>query len=183
MRWPAERRALTAASWPRPTTLVTLLQPHVGTRLYALPDFEANLPGFDDDGQSSGDHAGKVETSLLWALEPECVDVSRQPPEGTPGPHFAMGPDAYLANRRTGERMAADEVGWLGAKAQALLADYDHLRPAHKLRTYTDVERIWREAVEPALKDFESMMLLWEEDPPPPPGSVWHANWRSVQRE
>jgi creatinine amidohydrolase len=170
-------------NWEDLKTLVSLLQPHVGTRLYALPDFEANLPGFDDDGQSTGDHAGKVETSLLWALEPECVDMSRQPPPGTPGPHFAMGPDAYLASRRTGERMAADEVRWLGAKTQALLADFDQLRPAHRFRTYADVERIWREAVEPALKDFASMKLLWEEDPAPPPGSVWHANWRSVERD
>jgi creatinine amidohydrolase/Fe(II)-dependent formamide hydrolase-like protein len=170
-------------NWEDLKTLVRLLQAHVGTRLYALPDFEANLPGFDEDGQSTGDHAGKVETSLLWALEPECVDVSRQPPPGAPGPHFAMGPDAYLASRRTGERMVADEVRWLGDKAQALLADYDQLRPAHTLRTYGDVERVWREVVEPELPRFESMKLLWEEDPAPPLGSVWHANWRSVERE
>src|SRR5262245_55790777 len=79
-------------NWEDLKKLVELLQPRVGTRLYALPDWEANLPGFDNDGQSTGDHAGKVETSLLWALEPECVDLSRQPPEGTPGAHFAMGP-------------------------------------------------------------------------------------------
>ena len=39
-------------------------------RLYGLPDFEANEPGFAADGASGGDHAGRVETSLLWSLEP-----------------------------------------------------------------------------------------------------------------
>ena len=88
-----------------------LVQPRVGTRLYGLPDFEANVPGFDGDGKSGGDHAGRVETSLLWALEPECVDVSRIPPVETAGPHFAMGANAREADRRIGERMVADEVG------------------------------------------------------------------------
>ena len=78
-------------NWEDLKTLVDLVQSHVGTRLYSLPDFEANQPGFDEDGNSGGDHAGKVETSLLWAIEPESVDLSRLPPEDDPGPHFAMG--------------------------------------------------------------------------------------------
>jgi creatinine amidohydrolase len=171
-------------NWEDLKQLVELLQPFVGTRLYALPDWEANLPGFDNDGQSTGDHAGKVETSLLWALEPSCVDASRQPPPGTPGPHFAMGPDAYQANRQTGERMVADEVRWLGAKASELLAAYDHLKPAHTLRTYADVERAWRDVVQPRLKGFASMQLAWEgDDPEPPPDSVWHENWHGVEAD
>jgi creatinine amidohydrolase len=171
-------------NWEDLKTLVRLLQPHVGTRLYALPDWEANQPGFDNDGESTGDHAGKVETSLLWALEPACVDPSRRPPEGTPGAHFAMGPDAYQADRRTGERMAADEVRWLGAKARELLAEYDRLKPAHTLRTYADVERAWREVVQPAVKDFASMQLSWDgDDPEPPPDSVWHENWHGVEAD
>jgi creatinine amidohydrolase/Fe(II)-dependent formamide hydrolase-like protein len=64
-------------NWRDLKTLLGLLQPHVGVRLFGLPDFEANQPGFDRDGVSTGDHAGKVETSLLWALEPDCVDISR----------------------------------------------------------------------------------------------------------
>ncbi len=35
---------------------------HFAMRLYGLPDFEANQPGFDGDG-ASGDHTGKAETS------------------------------------------------------------------------------------------------------------------------
>ena len=53
-------------------TLVGWLQPLTRMRLYGLPDFEAN-PGFPGD-RADGDHAGKVETSQLWALEPACVD-------------------------------------------------------------------------------------------------------------
>jgi creatinine amidohydrolase/Fe(II)-dependent formamide hydrolase-like protein len=169
-------------NWEDLKTLVTHLQPYVGTRLYALPDFEANQPGFDNDGESTGDHAGKVETSLLWAVHPECVDISRQPkPEPgktiDPKEHFAMGPDAGEANRRVGERMVADEVRWLGAKGGDLLAEYDRLRPAHTLRTFAEVERVWRAVIEPLLKDFICMQATWEQDQPPPANSVWRENW------
>ncbi len=49
-------------NWEDLKTLLDILQPHFDMRLYGLPDFEANQPGFDGDG-ASGDHAGKVETS------------------------------------------------------------------------------------------------------------------------
>ncbi|MDA0709573.1 MAG: creatininase family protein, partial [bacterium] len=101
-------------NWQDLKTLCDLIQPHVGTRLYSLPDFEANTPGFHRDHKSGGDHAGCVETSLLWALEPECVDISRMPAETEPGPHFAMGGTARQSNRKVGERMVNDEVIWLG---------------------------------------------------------------------
>lgn len=164
-------------NWKDLKTLVDLVQPHVGTRLYSLPDHEANQPGFDRDNNSGGDHAGKVETSLLWALHPECVDLSRMPPEGTPGPHFAMGRNAGASDRRTGERMVADEVAWLGRKAGKLLEDYASCRPEHRLRTFQDVERLWEDVVRPALKDFETMKDAWSEDAQLPEDSVWHANW------
>lgn len=169
-------------NWEDLKTLVAHIQPYVGARLYALPDFEANQPGFDKDGMSGGDHAGKVETSLLWALYPECVDISRQPEKDQnrpvdPKEHFAMGPDAGEANRLIGERMVADEVRWLGEKGRELLAEYDRLKPAHTLRTFSDVEKVWEEVVEPLLNDFICMQPFWEEDPPPPEDSVWRENW------
>ena len=37
-------------NWQDLKTLLELVQPHVGTRLYGLPDFEANQPGFAGDG-------------------------------------------------------------------------------------------------------------------------------------
>jgi creatinine amidohydrolase len=163
-------------NWQDLKTLLELLQPFCGVRLYGLPDFEANQPGFDRDGKSGGDHAGKVETSLLWALEPDCVDISRLPPEDAPGPHFAMGPTAYLSDRRTGERMVADEVRWLGEKARELLAAYDPARP--RMRTFADAERVWAEVVVPALSGFRTMQDLWEGQEAVPEESRWYANWQ-----
>jgi creatinine amidohydrolase/Fe(II)-dependent formamide hydrolase-like protein len=163
-------------NWKDLNTLLAIYQPHVAPRLYGLPDFEANTPGFDHDGRSGGDHAGKVETSLLWAVLPECVDVSRIPPAGEPGTHWAMGPDARLANRRTGERMVEDEVRYLTGKAAELLADYDRAKPAHTLQTFGDVERLWAEVVRPAMDKFRTMKWDWHDHPLPPEDSRWYAN-------
>jgi creatinine amidohydrolase len=169
-------------NWQDLKTLLELVQPHVGTRLFGLPDFEANQPGFDGDGKSGGDHAGKVETSLLWALEPDCVDLSRLPAPDQPGPHFAMGANAREADRRTGERMVEDEVRWLGDKARELLEAYGREKPAHPLQTFEDVEWLWETAVRPRLKEFRTMQDDREGRVPPPEGSVWHANWRVPER-
>ncbi len=163
-------------NWQDLNTLVQLLQPHVGTRLYSLPDFEANKPGFDGDGRG-GDHAGKVETSLLWALEPDCVDASRLPPEEDAGPHFAMGADARCANRRIGERMVSDEVAWLGQKAKELLTEYEEARPAHTFCTFERVEEIWASVVRPVFGEFRTMQQSWN-GVEPPEGSPWRRNWR-----
>ncbi|MEZ4713615.1 MAG: creatininase family protein [Caldilineaceae bacterium] len=162
-------------NWEDLKTLLNILQPHFATRLYGLPDFEANQPGFDNDGKSGGDHAGKVETSLLWALEPQCVDMSRMPVDETGAPHFAMGPDAHQSDRRIGERMVADEVRWLGQKASELLAEYADSSPAARQPlTFMDIERIWAQEVLPVLPDFKTMSYL--ERTPPPEDSVWRVN-------
>jgi creatinine amidohydrolase len=165
-------------NWQDLKTVLELAQHRVGTRLYGLPDFEANQPGFAGDGKSTGDHAGRVETSLLWTLEPECVDLSRLPAEGVPGPHFAMGRDAGEANRRTGERMVADEVRWLGEKARELLAEYDRLKPEHRLKTFGDVEALWRELIRPEVPRFKSMEEARDDRDEPPADSKWYPGWR-----
>jgi hypothetical protein len=163
-------------NWQDLKELLKIIQPHVGTRLCGLPDFEINQPGFDGDGRGTGDHAGKVETSLLWALEPECVDVSRIPAEGLPSPRWAMGANARQSSRRIGERMAGDEVRRLGARAAEMLAEYDRLKPAHTLRTFGDVERLWEATVRDALKGFRTMQQVWPDRPPVSKDSVWHPN-------
>jgi creatinine amidohydrolase/Fe(II)-dependent formamide hydrolase-like protein len=169
-------------NWQDLKTMLDLVQPYVGARLYGLPDFEANQPGFAGDGKSGGDHAGRVEMSLLWALEPECVDVSRLPAPDDIGPHFAMGPDAREADRRVGERMVGDEVRWLAAKVDELLETYGQVKPQHRLRTFEDIEELWERVVRPRLKDFASMQPGWL-DPatgrsrePVPADSVWFGN-------
>jgi creatinine amidohydrolase len=162
-------------NWQDLKTLLELIQPHVGARLYGLPDFEANQPGFDGDGRSGGDHAGKVETSLLWALDPACVDPSRLPPADEVGPHFAMGANAREANRRTGERMVADEVAWLGAKGRELLVAHEQEQPQQRLRTFEEVETLWETVVRPRFREFRSMQPSWTQETVPP-DSVWAIN-------
>lgn len=169
-------------NWQDLKTVLSLLQPQVGTRLCGLPDWEANTPGFDRDGKSGGDHAGKVETSLLWALEPAAVDLSRVPPLDQPGTHLAMGANCRQANRLTGERMVQDEVRWLGAKAAELVAAYDGEPQEHRLLTFEQVETLWDELIRPVVKDFASMKQLGPGQDPVPESSVWHANWRIPDR-
>ncbi len=163
-------------NWKDLKRLLELLQPHVATRLYGLPDFECNRPGFPDDG-AGGDHAGKVETSLLWALEPDCVDLSRLPEPGdeSGAPWFAMGANARQADRRIGERMANDEAGWLAAKLAELVAEYGDREPT--VLSFEALETLWREVVEPELPRFESMQPRWT-DEVVPEDSRWHLNWR-----
>ena len=161
-------------------TLVGLVQPSVGARLYSLADFEADTAGFDAKGKPQGDHAGKIETSQLWALEPQAVDISRMPPAGTAGTFFAMGPDAREASRTAGEQMVARQVAWLGRKAEELVADFEREKPTARLRSFADVEKLWQEVVAPALPTFQSMQLdargtgksVSEQ-------SRWAVNWRA----
>src|SRR5205823_4774326 len=98
-------------------TLAELVQPFVGARLHALADFEADTAGFDGRGEPQGDHAGRIETSQLWALEPTSVDVSRMPSRGAAGTFFAMGPDAREASREAGQQKVERQVAWLAEKA------------------------------------------------------------------
>lgn len=164
-------------NWEDLKTLLDILQPHFAMRLYGLPDFEANQPGFDNDGKATGDHAGKVETSLLWALEADCVDISRLPAKDAPGPHFAMGPNAGEADRRVGERMVDDEVRWLGAKAAELLVAYETHQPAQRQPlSFMMIEQIWANEVLPRFHEFKTMQYL--ERTPPPAESRWQLNYQ-----
>lgn len=170
------------ANWTDLKTLTGLVQPHLAMRLYGLPDWEANINGFDGQGNNKGDHAGKVETSLLWALRPECVDVSRIPPADVQKSlreerkHFAMGADAPLADRRVGERMVRDEVAYLGRRAKELLAAYDREAPKeHKPVSFVELERIWQEVVKPKLPTFRTIQNV-EPQQVPPASSQWTFN-------
>jgi hypothetical protein len=165
-------------NWQDLNRLVTSLQPYVGARLYSLPEFESNYKGFTGDGSNTGDHAGRVETSLLWALEPECVDVSRIPERTQEGTHFALGEDAYQASRQVGERMVGDEVEWLGNKGRDLLGEYDRIQPKHTLTTFTDVENIWHKVILPEIGEYESMKEIWDWQDPIPEDSPWYANMK-----
>lgn len=162
-------------NWIDLKTLLTLIQPYFAMRLYGLPDFEANSPGFAQQG-NGGDHAGRVETSLLWALEPDCVDMSRMPAADAPGPHFAMGTNASESDRRVGERMVEDEVEWLGKKMQELLETYTQQDISERCAvTFEQVEQLWGKIVLPQLKTFKTMQ---NSDAPPPEDSQWFGQWK-----
>lgn len=150
-------------NWQDLWTLLTLVQPHAGTRLYGLPDFEANQPGFAGDGRSGGDHAGRVETSLLWAAEPECVDVSRIPPPEAPDPHFAMGDNARESDRRIGERMIADEVRWLGETRIAVNGAWGSAASALCMKEREKFAG--RELIGTDVTPITSKLRLWDNDP------------------
>jgi creatinine amidohydrolase len=123
-----------------------------------------------------GDHAGRVETSLLWALEPDCVDLSRLPPEAEEGPHFCLGRNAYSSDRRVGERMVADEVAALGPLAARLLADFDAAPRERTFTTFSHVEQVWHDAIRPRLGELKTMQPEWPGREVCPPDSVWAAN-------
>jgi creatinine amidohydrolase len=166
-------------NWEDLKTLVGLVQPHVGTRLYGLPDFEANQAGFDGGGQSYRDHAGQVETSQLWALEPDGVDVSRLPPPDAAGPHFGMGPCAPADG--VGERMVREQAHWIGAGRRSSPSTTGST-PA-TLRTFEDVEALWERVVKPALGVPNDAGRPRPVLAAPWPRSVWRANWRVPDRD
>lgn len=160
-------------------TVVEVMQPHVATRLAFITDYEVT------PGEYAGrfGHAGAVETEFLWALEPDCVDLSRLPAEGAPGPHFAMGADAAQASRREGEALVGGVARLLVGMARELLAQYDEDEPTRRPLSFEQVERIWERELAPRVKDMASMQELQEGgNPAPPPDSQWHLNWHIPDR-
>lgn len=162
-------------------TLLEIIQPYFAVRLYGLTGSGSTRSHFPD-GKGSG-HAGRGETSVLWTLEPDCVDVSRIPAEGTPGPHFAMGADARESDRRIGELMVADGVQRLGEKAKELLDEYSTLQPAHKPLSFDQVEEMWEREIWPRIGNFKAMQDPGEDREIPPQDSRWYTNWHVPDRK
>lgn len=157
--------------------LMEVFQRHVAVRIGLLIGGGTKESRFDDE-EGLGGHAGRGETSLLWAVAPDCVDLSRVPPADAPGPHFAMGGNVLKSDRRAGERMTADIVAKLGRTADQLLAEYDRLQPEPTRLTYGEVESIWQQEIWPHRFDWKSMQDLDGGQQPPPPDSQWFGNWR-----
>jgi creatinine amidohydrolase len=156
--------------------LLEIIQPHIAMRLDIL--FGVGAASRFDDDKGMGGHAGRGETSILWATDPDCVDISRVPAPDTPGKHFAMGDLVRESSRRAGELMVNDAVERLGAMAKQLLEDYQRSLPEHKPLTFDQVEEIWSQEVQPLIKDLAAMRDLGPGQEPPPENSRWYANWR-----
>jgi len=154
--------------------VLDIMQAHVGVQMYSTMSIGTDIERFGDD-KGLGGHAGRGETSVLWAVAPDCVDMSRMPVDDARAPNFAMGDHNELSSRRAGEMMVADIVAHFGEKATELMAAYKAEVADHKALTYDDVEGIWEEEIRPRLKGFESMK---SGDEGPPEDSRWHANWR-----
>jgi hypothetical protein len=142
--------------------------------MYSLMSVGTDIPRFED-GKGLGGHAGRGETSVLWAVAPDCVDMSRMPTDDARAPHFAMGDFNELSSRRVGEQMVADIVAHFGEEAKALLAAYKVEVSNHTPLTFDDVEGIWEDEIRPKLSDFAS---LQNPEQAPPVDSRWYANWR-----
>jgi creatinine amidohydrolase len=161
-------------------TMVEILQPHFAMRIDLFLDYdvieEQYLPRFC--------HGGSIETEYLWAVAPDCVDVTRLPDPDAPGPHFAMGANARETDRREGERVVAGIVGNVIARAQKALADYEALQPARNPLTFDDIEEIWETEVRPRFADFASMqdVSVAGGQQPPPEDSRWRFNWKVPKR-
>mgnify|MGYP006417840407 FL=1 len=152
--------------------VLDVMRAHVSVRLFSVigtAEPESRFP----DGKGMGGHAGRGETTLLWAVEPDCVDLSRMPTDDSGAPHFAMGDYNDTSDRRLGELMVGDIVEMLAEQAAALIAEYD-AREAGPALTYEDIEVIWDEEIRPMLPDFASMQTS---DDGPPADSRWRANW------
>jgi len=153
-----------------------IVQPHLAMRIALVFDADLVAPEFLADFS----HGGSVETAYLWATNPDCVDLSRLPAREAPGPHFAMGENAYEANWRRGERVVESIAENLAAKGRELLAEYERLKPVRKPMTFADVEQLWEKEIQPRLSEFRSMLDLApdSEQQPPPEDSIWRANWK-----
>ncbi len=91
-----------------------------------------------------GDHAGRCETSQLWALCPEMVDISRIPADMPPGQTvFASTADARHSSRQEGEAIVASQVDFLGRLADRLLRDAAD-QPQDENIAWNEAEQIWR---------------------------------------
>ncbi len=152
---------------------------HSPLRIWAGADAEAV-----DHPTHGGGHAGQYETSMLWALCPDLVDLSRlEWNDGKPVRAFATGPDAEASSRRLGERIVAERVDWLGRKADALIAAWRAPEtpaaptPGNPLGalTFEQVERIWRDEILPLLATLPTFRDLPPEERVAP-DSPWAPN-------
>ena len=154
-------------------TLIKFWQPHFAMRLCGLLDHDVL--------SDAGDHAGRVETSQLWHLEPDCVDISRLPKEWVPYPNnFATGVDAHLANRKDGERMVTEQVERLGSIATELLKTYQEPKDGRKPLSYAAIDELWEITMQDIFPKLEIMVQQIEGWPPPPANSRWMLNWKIV---
>ncbi len=155
---------------------LSIVQPHLAVRVGAI--FGIGAESRFPDAKGSGDHAGRAETSVLWASDPDCVDISRAPPEGEPGKHFAMGERVRESDRRVGEAMLREVADGIARIADGLLAEYERAGPGPDALTFDGVEAVWDEKIRPRIAEMAAMRDVRPDQSPPPEDSVWRRNWK-----
>lgn len=91
-----------------------------------------------------GDHAGRCETSQLWTLRPELVDISRIADLPDSEVVFASTSDARHSSRLEGEAIVASQVAFFGRLAEHLLHAAEVQPPAERI-SWEQAEQIWQE--------------------------------------
>ena len=112
---------------------------HRPLRTAALADWEAIRYK-----EYRGDHAGRCETSQLWALRPELVDISRIPEEPFDGIVFASSHDARHSSRKEGEGIVESQVVYLNRLADELLRQSES-QPIGERILGEEAGEIWQE--------------------------------------
>lgn len=110
-------------------------------RAVALADWEAIR--YKD---YHGDHAGLCETSQLWALEPQWVDISRMPEAEYDGVVFATPSEARRSSRREGEAIVASQVAYFKRLSDELLRQAASQPPSERIWA-DETESIWQEVL------------------------------------
>lgn len=145
-----------------------ILMRHSPLRIWTGPDTDLiSHPKY------RGDHAGATETSQLWYLRPDLVDVSRLSPELVAAREFAVGGNVMEGSRRLGEEIVRGQIERLGAIGQELLAAYAGPNQPPAL-SFDETEAIWGEIE--ARKGEWVTLKLWESQEPVGPDSAWYAN-------
>jgi creatinine amidohydrolase len=90
-----------------------------GLAVHALADFELAA----DLGWQAGDHGGAIETSLLWTIRPDLVDLARAPAAGPLDGVLGEDPRAGAAVSR-GEALLAVLVDRLATLASRMLREH-----------------------------------------------------------
>jgi creatinine amidohydrolase len=94
-------------------------------------------------GAYRGDHAGPCETSQLWALRPDLVDMARLPTSAPGRWTFGSTPEASRASRAEGRRIVDSQVRSLGQLSDRLLKEAE-TQPAATWYSFEAADAIWQ---------------------------------------